>query len=73
LKGRIGVSVFADPVQITLRAGLGRPRRIVVLPHHHAGGTLLMLALYVIATIPVFFLTAYRILVAKAKKAPATA
>ncbi|MBF8281850.1 MAG: hypothetical protein HW378_765 [Anaerolineales bacterium] len=32
-----------------------------------------MLALYVVATIPVFFLTAYRILVAKAKKAPATA
>ena len=32
-----------------------------------------MLALYVVATIPVFFLTAFHIVVAKAKKAPATA
>ena len=36
-------------------------------------GTLVMLALYVMATLSVFLLTAYRILAAKARKAHATA
>jgi hypothetical protein len=36
-------------------------------------GTLVMLVLYVMATLSVFLLTAYRILVAKARKAHATA
>lgn len=36
-------------------------------------GTLARLALYVTATLTVFFLTAYRILVAKVKKSPSSA